>query len=293
MIDLATIDGLTGGRLGTFDVPCLTCGPERRAAVNRRRPVLRIWRIDPGFASFHCARCGDRGHTRDRSATPPDPARIVAARKAAEERERAAAIERLGRAQWLWSRRQPIGGSLAERYLRDARGYGGPLPATLGFLPARGKHGPAMIAAFGMTIEPQPGVLEIEDSSVCGVHITRLAPDGTGKAGTGIDKVMVGRSLGVPIVLAPPNDLLGLALTEGIEDALSVHEATGLGAWAAGAASRLPALAAAIPAYVEAVTVTVDDDADGRRHAAQLQKSIAPHIEVRSIMLTGALKEVA
>ena len=34
---------------------------------------------------------------------------------------------------------------------------------------------------------------------------------------------------GLPIVVAPVNDSLGLAITEGIEDALSVHEATGFG----------------------------------------------------------------
>jgi putative DNA primase/helicase len=39
------------------------------------------------------------------------------------------------RALTLWRRRQPIVGSVAERYLREARGYDGPIPATLGFLP--------------------------------------------------------------------------------------------------------------------------------------------------------------
>jgi hypothetical protein len=36
---------------------------------------------------------------------------------------------------------------------------------------------------------------------------------------------MIGHSIGAPIVLAPPNELLGMAVTEGIEDALSSHEA--------------------------------------------------------------------
>jgi hypothetical protein len=69
---------------------------------------------------------------------------------------------------------------------------------------------------------------------------------------------------------APLNDLLGLSIAEGIEDALSVHDATGLGAWAAGAASRLPALADAVPDYTDAITVISDDDHDGRRHASAL-----------------------
>ena len=73
--------------------------------------------------------------------------------------------------------------------------------------------------------------------------------------------------LGSPIVLAPANDLNGLAITEGIEDALSVHEATGLGVWAAGAASFLPALAVAVPAWIECITILVDDDDAGRGNA--------------------------
>jgi Toprim domain len=98
--------------------------------------------------------------------------------------------------------------------------------------------------------------------------------DGSGKAGTERDKTMIGRSIGWPIVVAPPNDLLGLAITEGIEDALSAHEATGLGAWAAGSASRLPALANAVPAYIEAVTIYAHADANGQDGARKLAKAL-------------------
>jgi hypothetical protein len=250
IIDLETIDRLTGGGLGVFDVQCPVCGPARRKPLNRRKPVLRVWRLDAGFATFHCARCGERGFVRDGLAVRPDPAAIERTRREAAEREFIAAASRLTKARWLWSKRRPLTGSIAETYLREVRGYSGqvppPLPATLGFLPARGDHGPAMIAAFGLPHEPEPGELVITDDAVRGVHITRLAPDGRGKAGTDTDKIMIGRSVGSPIVLAPANDLLGIAVTEGIEDALSVHLATGLGAWAAGSASRLPALAGAI-----------------------------------------------
>ena len=82
---------------------------------------------------------------------------------------------------------------------------------------------------------------------------------------------MIGKPSGSPIVVAPVNDGLGLAVTEGIEDALSVHEATGLGAWAAGCASLLPALADAVPSWVEFVTIVADNNPDGRRFAAALQ----------------------
>lgn len=274
-ININTIDELARGRFGVFDAPCPICGPERRSPVNRRRRVLRVWRLEPGFATYHCARCGERGYIRDDNSQPQIDRiaferALAAARAEAAERERVSAAERLSKAQWLWKSRKPIAGSIAETYLRQVRGYRGPLPSTLGYLPARGQHGPALVAAFGIAYEPEPGLLEIADVQVRGVHITRLAPDGSGKAGTERDKIMLGASIGYPIMLAPPNDLLGLAIAEGIEDALTAYEANGFGAWAAGSASRLPALADVVPDYIEAVTIAVDDDLAGRRHANEL-----------------------
>jgi hypothetical protein len=199
-------------------------------------------------------------------------------------RQRTASSEQLKKARWLWSRRQEIAGTLGETYLREARGYRGPLPATLGYLPPRGEHLPAMIAAFGLAAEPEPGLLQIDDGAVRGVHITRLRADGLGKAGTGCDKIMVGHSVGFPIVLGPANDLLGLVITEGIEDGLSARAATGLGTWVAGGAPRMPALANTIPDYIECVTAIVDDDDAGRRHTAELAARVEPRgIEVRLV----------
>jgi len=219
--------------------------------------------------------------------------RLAAVRAEAAERERVSAAERLSKALWLWKNRKPIAGTLGERYLRQARGYRGGLPATLGFLPARDQHGPAMIAAFGVAYEPEPSLLEIDDVQVRGVHITKLAPDGSNKAGSEHDKIMIGFSIGHPIVLAPSNDLFGLVITEGIEDALSAHQSTGLGAWAAGAASRLPALAEVIPDYIEAVTIFVDDDDAGRANADELAKRLFVRgIEIR-LALAGARAKAA
>ena len=64
-----------------------------------------------------------------------------------------------------------------------------------------------------------------------GAHVTKLSADGSGKSHVQRNKFMIGRgSAGFPIRIAPPNDLGGV---EGVEDDLSVHQATGL-AWAAG-----------------------------------------------------------
>ena len=147
--DLTFIDHATRGRLGVFDVPCPQCGPERRRPINQRKPVLRVWRLDPNFASYHCARCGMKGHARDGSARHTDPAAIARAKAEQAEHQRIAEAERQSKAHGLWARTRPLIGRIGERYLREARGYDGPLPATLRFLPARGAHGPAMLAAFG------------------------------------------------------------------------------------------------------------------------------------------------
>lgn len=92
-------------------------------------------------------------------------------------------------------------------------------------------------------------------------------------------------------MLAPPNDLLGLVIAEGIEDALSAHEATGLGAWAAGCASRLAALANVLPGWINCTTILADDDPDGRRHATELAERIrARGIEARLIVPGASLR---
>lgn len=287
---------ITGGRMGKHDVACPLCGPGRHAPANRVRKVLRVWNVSPGFLSFHCARCGEHGyaHESGRARRPINPSTFSMVRAAIARREAEESAKRLETARWLWRARTPLRATVGERYLREARGFGGELPATLGFLAPAGGHQPAMIAAFGIPSEPAPGVLAMADDAVRGVHLTRLKPSGLGKDGVGHDKVMIGRSLGAPIVLAPANDLLGLTIAEGIEDALTAHAASGLGAWAAGAAPRLRALVEVVPSWIESVTLLVDDDADGRKHAAKLQHGLVGRgIEVRPNLLPSSQARAA
>jgi putative DNA primase/helicase len=118
--------------------------------------------------------------------------------------------------------------------------------------------------------------------NVSSVHLTLLRRDGSGKAELETPKLTIGSPTikvgdemrGLPIVLAPPNDLLGLAITEGIEDALSVYVATGLGAWAAGSASFMPKLADTVPDYIEAVTIWAHPDPAGQKGARQLAQAL-------------------
>jgi hypothetical protein len=275
-------------RLGTNDAPCPICSAQV-SPQGARRKVLRIWRERDDFAGFACARCGEKGWARNRDAEPrsrssakPPPERLAEIRREAVQRQAIEQAQSLGKARWLWARRRPVGGSPAETYLREGRGYRGPIPATLGYLPANGDYGQATIGAFGIASEPEPGVLAIADDAVVGVHITKLSADGSGKADVEPNKIMVGRgSSGFPICVAPPNDMLGLAITEGIEDALSIRQATSLGAWAAGSASRVPALANTVPSYIECVTVCAHPEPTGQENASSLAEALtARGIEV-------------
>jgi Toprim domain/CHC2 zinc finger len=265
--------------------PCPRCGGTDRFAVHLKKRV------------FNCRGCGGKGSgpidlaifvsgctfakaieiLTCEQPQPPDPTP-----KADDEGGR------IRKARAVWRRHQPIEGSLAEAYLRDARGYQGPLPVTLGYLPpTKPDHHPALIAACGgIADEPEPGVVAIAESSIRAVHLILLKIDGSGKADAKPNKISIGSIKGSPVVLASMNDPLGLAITEGIEDGLSIYAATGLGVWASGSAPMMPALADVVPEYADAITIVVDNDADGRRYAEALASGLRKRgIHVEPIIL--------
>jgi hypothetical protein len=169
--------------------------------------------------------------------------------------------------------RKPVSESNAAGLYLRKRGYGGQFPATLGYLPPNGKYPPAMIAAFGFCDEPEPGVI-YPHADVAGVHITRLTLDGR-KAPIDPVKIMLGPSMGLPIVLAPANDLLAIDVTEGIETGLSVLEWRGAGVWVAGSAVRMPALVKNLPAYTECLHIFAERDEAGLRFAREAARIAA------------------
>jgi Toprim domain len=271
---------LLGGEVSGGQIVCPGPGhsPRDRSLVVRLDPDAPDGFLVHSFAGEDFAVCKD--HVRrplglrneelssTQSATPTDRCRPTSSNGEA--------------ARGLWRQRKPVAGSIAATYLRSARVYGGPIQRTLGFLPATQTHPAALIAAYGLATEPEPGVLTITDEAVVGVHLIKLRPDGSDRLrGDPKCKITIGRGFVAPIVLAPPNDLLGLVIAEGVEDALTAHEATGRGAWAAGGASRMPALADVIPAYIEVVTILVDDNEAGRMNANKLAARLhAKGIEV-------------
>jgi hypothetical protein len=286
----ATLAGNRGQRLadGAYLVPCPV--PSHGKGRGDRHPSLRVGDGETRLLVNCFAGCDPRDvldTLRRRGLL--DESTSAAARPAstrpAERSKDPAGHERRQhrKAAWLWSRRRPIAGSIAETYLREIRAYRGPLPSTLAFLPpSKPEHHPAMIAAFTIPDEPEPGVLG-EPRNVDAIHITLLRVDGSDKAAAvRKPKLVVGRPLGRPLVLAPVNDLLALAVCEGIEDALSAHQATGMGAWAAGSAGFMPALAAIVPDYTECVTIDGHPDQAGEINARKLAALLACRgVEVR------------
>ena len=274
-IAFEALAALTHGRLGRLDVPCPHCSSwPHRSARGARRRVLRVWQEDEDFAGYHCARCGLRGFAR-RPGAGTDRHRPAELKAQAAASAQAHADGQRRKARWIWRAALPALETCVERYL-GARGIAGPLPKEIiKYLPADGpgRH-PAMLVPYGMASEPEPGELTIAEAAVTAVHLTFLKPDGSGKANVDPAKITVGSPKGMPLMLAPMNDSLGLAITEGIEDALSVHGETGLGVWAAGSCTLMPALSAAVPDYADFITVIADDDAPGRRGARALAKAL-------------------
>jgi hypothetical protein len=209
------VSALVDDTLGVHDVGCPVCGPSCRASRNRVRRVLRVWMDEPDFATFHCARCGAQGSTRtagDRA--PIDPRRLARLKVEAVVRDDASAERQLRKARWLWQAARPAPGTIVETYLRSRAIVSIP-PATVRFLaPTKPDYHPAMICAFGMPDEPEPGRLSISASEISGAHLTLLRSDGGAKANVEPSKIMIGRSTGAPIILAPMNDLLGLGIAE-------------------------------------------------------------------------------
>jgi hypothetical protein len=192
-----------------------------------------------------------------------------------------------GRGLSLWRKAVPIDSTPADYYL-TARGLAPPHPGTLRYLPSLGDHPHALIGALGLPDEPEPGLLCIPDAAVRAVHLTRLDATGMRRLKTEDAKITVGQgALGFPVALTPINDGLGLLIAEGIENALSLGLSVGLGTWAACGHSRMPALADAVPGYVEAVTIVADPEPVARASAIALAERLERRRFTVSLMVMG------
>jgi hypothetical protein len=103
---------LAGSRYGKIDLACPICGPGCKSPVNRKRKVLRIWRHETGFATYHCCRCGEDGFSLEGKPV------VHRARRPTDFRhERDDEANRTRRALAIWAEALPISNTLAARYL--------------------------------------------------------------------------------------------------------------------------------------------------------------------------------
>lgn len=203
------LQGRWFGCYGTAACPC--CQTEKRIDQN----ALTLADGEKGRLLAHCkksacafadilsaagiAMCGNRS---------PDPAYRVRY----EAGKRAEAAKRAKQAESCWKEANPITGSVAEVYLRHARGITCVLPDTLRFHPEcwhgpTAKRYPALVAFVG-------------GSSSFAVHRTCLLPDGSGKAAVNPAKAMLGAVAGGAVRISEASGTIVVA--EGIETALSL-----------------------------------------------------------------------
>jgi hypothetical protein len=213
----------------------------------------------------HCKKAGCRfedilaaAGLRSGDTRAPDAATL--ARREAEAR--AEARRKAEQARRLWAEAQPIEGTPAARYLREARGIRFErLPRTLRYHPAAW-HGP--------TARRWPAlVAAVQGAGLPAVHRTFLRPDGSGKADIEPAKAMLGGTAGGAVRLMDGPGALVVA--EGIETALAAWclrgDATAR-AWAALSTSGLRALR--LPPQPGRLCIAADGDAPGTAAAQAL-----------------------
>lgn len=245
---------------GYGTAPCPICQPDARKGQN----ALTLKDGDEGRLLAHCKRlgCNFRDILVAVGLAPgdyrsPDPAEL--ARRAAERQ--AETTKRARQAERLWKEAQPIAGTPAETYLREARGITNPLPDTLRCHPA---------CWHGATAKRYPALLAlVEGGDGFAVHRTYLRPQGCGKAAIEPDKTMLGTVAGGSVRLCEAQGPMVVA--EGIETALSLPCAllrAPATIWAALSTSGMRGLR--LPPDPGRLTIAPDGDDAGRKAAHAL-----------------------
>ena len=259
MTDARTLTQSLGGKwYGRYGLACCP-------AHGDRKPSLSLADAPDGRLLLNCKTgCAfidildalrSRGMlSRDYRPEPLSPAEM--ARRKAEDEAAAAMAEK--RALACWREAQPIGGTIAETYLRG-RGITCALPDSLRFHPdcwhPSAQRAPAMVA-------------RIDGLPRLAVHRTYLHPAGSGKADLEPPKAMLGAALGGAVRLTVAQGPLVVA--EGIETALSL--ACGLlgrpaTIWAALSCAGIAGLR--LPSRPGRLTIASDGDRPG--HDAALK----------------------
>lgn len=194
--------------------------------------------------------------------SPPTREELERIRQAEEEQ----AEKREARAIACWHEALPIGGTVAETYLRH-RGISCESQGTLRFHPAcwhpTGTRLPAMVAL-------------VEGAPRLAIHRTYLRPDGTGKADAEPAKAMLGAVAGGAVHLTAGSNRL--VICEGIETGLSLASGLLSGPatiWAALSTSGMRRLV--LPPDPGRLCVATDGDEAGRQAGNALATRATAH----------------
>ncbi len=177
--------------------------------------------------------------------------------------------------QRIWQESVPAKGTLVEKYL-CSRGYTGEIPASIRFHPClkhapSGKTLPAMVS--GVTIYPS--------NVVTAIHRTYLSTDGSSKADVVSNKMMLGSVKGGAVMFGQRGGSI-LAVSEGIENALSLFLATGWPTWATLSASGMENII--LPSIDDAGTLYIIADHDNRGLLAAVNLGDKEEVAGRNVL---------
>jgi hypothetical protein len=180
----------------------------------------------------------------------------------------------------LWRETSPAAGTLVETYLAG-RGLPGPIPEAVRF------HRRGQLAypwnLEGGDVRTWPAMvclIQHANGTPCGLHVTALRPDGSGKADLRAPRRMLGDVAGGAVRLAPIGADQVLAVAEGVETALAFRQLAGTPTWAALSAGGLRAFVPPPGLQRLIIAADADDNGEGLTAARALAERARSRVEV-------------
>ena len=197
-------------------------------------------------------------------------------------RDSAHAANRSMRALAIWRESRPAPGTIVTKYLESRGITAGALPAQLLQKLRYHSHCPH---PTGAQLPAMVSLVEHVEHGPVAVHRTYLRPDGAGKACINPNKASLGPVGGGAVRFGPLVLSQSLAIAEGLETAVSVHQATGLPTWAGPSAGGIESLMLPSHPLATEVTIFADHDVNGRGQQAADKAAARWHAEGRQVRL--------